>query len=686
GIDFLNQGERVYRLLGCDLTFCGGLPAPGDTLRYDIHIDGHAKSGDVRLFFFHYDCHVGERLLLSVRNGQAGFFSDAELQGSGGVLWDAAGDAPKPDARLDPAPRPSLRRRFDAEAVAAFAAGDAYACFGAGFEMAAAHQRTPGIPAGRLKLIDEVAEFAPGGGPWGRGYLRARARVDTDAWFYRGHFKNDPCMPGTLMADAATQALAFAMAAMGFTLGRDGWRFEPAPESAARFLCRGQVVPDRAHWLDYEVFVEEVIDGETPTVYAALLCSSDGFKVFQCRRFGLRLVPDWPLATRPGVLPPQPAPEWVGGSQDVRGDYAALLACAWGRPSEAFGRLYQVFDGARQAPRLPGPPYHFLSRIISVDCPPGVAKAGATVQAEYAVPQDAWYFGAEAGAAMPFAVLVEVLLQPCGWLASYLGFAAAQPEDVAFRNLDGDQATVFRPVRRDDGRLRVTARLDRYAQAAGTTVVFFSVECRRRGGVVMTLKTAFGFFSPEALRNQTGLPATDADRRRLAEDAGHPPLPILEPCPEDPPLRMLDEVTAYWPGGGEAGLGRIRGRQAVAPRAWYFKAHFFQDPVQPGSLGLEALLQLLRESMRRRGLLDRMAAPAFEPVAFGQPFTWRFRGQVLPTSREVVTELDITSVDADTQGAVTVSANGSLWADGLKIYEVKNLAVRALPALRGGEQ
>mgnify|MGYP000043008591 CR=1 FL=1 len=35
----------------------------------------YARIGDVSLFFFHYDCRVGERALLSVRNGQAGFFS-----------------------------------------------------------------------------------------------------------------------------------------------------------------------------------------------------------------------------------------------------------------------------------------------------------------------------------------------------------------------------------------------------------------------------------------------------------------------------------------------------------------------------------------------------------------------------------------------------------------------------------
>ena len=144
-------------------------------------------------------------------------------------------------------------------------------------------------------MFDEIAEFDPEGGPWGRGYLRARAHVPADSWFYSGHFKNDPCMPGTLMADAATQALSFAMAAYGFTIEHDGWRFEPVPDEMSRFVCRGQVIPNADHTLDYEVFIEEIIDGPTPTVYAALLCRSDGFKVFHARRFGIRLVPDWPM-------------------------------------------------------------------------------------------------------------------------------------------------------------------------------------------------------------------------------------------------------------------------------------------------------------------------------------------------------------------------------------------------------
>ena len=40
------------------------------------------------------------------------------------------------------------------------------------------------------------------------GYLRARTPVTPDDWYFDGHFKNDPCMPGTLMFEGCFQALS----------------------------------------------------------------------------------------------------------------------------------------------------------------------------------------------------------------------------------------------------------------------------------------------------------------------------------------------------------------------------------------------------------------------------------------------------------------------------------------------
>jgi 3-hydroxymyristoyl/3-hydroxydecanoyl-(acyl carrier protein) dehydratase len=230
--------------------------------------------------------------------------------------------------------------------------------------------------------------------------------VTADDWFFAGHFKNDPCMPGTLMFEGCLQAMAFYLAACGFSVDRDGWRFEPVPDIGYQLRCRGQVTP-QSRELVYELFVEELHDGPEPTLYADLLCTVDGLKAFHCRRMGLRLVPGWPLESRPELLHER---------HDSRAvvDERALLACAWGRPTDAFGPRYQQFDGVRRLPRLPGPPYHFMTRVTRLEADVGEARPGALVEVEYDIPSDAWYFTENGSATMPFCVLLEAALQPCG--------------------------------------------------------------------------------------------------------------------------------------------------------------------------------------------------------------------------------------------------------------------------------
>ena len=682
GADFLNCDERVYRLLGCEITFHEGeLPKAGDTISYQIHIDAHANVGNTRLFFFRYDARIGDRLLTSVRHGQAGFFSDAELANSDGVLWSPEDDVPKEDARLDPGPQVTAKRNFSSADVRAFAEGHAYACFGEGFEVAASHQRTPKIPEGRMQLIDRVTAFDPTGGPWGRGYLRAEFHAPMDCWFYDGHFHNDPCMPGTLMAEAAVQALEFYVAAQGFTIGRDGWRFQPATGEPFKFECRGQVIPDQPHQVTYEIFVEEVIDGDRPTVYAALLAKSDGFKVFMCRRFGVTLVPDWPLYGCWKPAEQQDEARIVSPQGDVRGDHAALMACAWGKPSDAFGSMYRDIDAAWQPPRLPAPPYHFVSRILSVDCLPGQETAGGKLVSEYDVPPDAWYFADGGTGAMPFSVLIEVALQPCGWLASYMGYALGKT--VKFRNLDGQDCIVHGEVGPETGTITVEVTFIKSAQAGPMIIVFYEVVCRVGNRPIITLKTDFGFFPPEALANQKGLTATDAMRAALEPPQDAVPADLgaavlreaQAPLVPTGRLDLVDEVAGFWPDGGEAGLGRALGRQRIDPSAWYFKAHFFTDPVQPGSLGLEALFTLLKAAAKLKGLQTRFAAPRFESPALGQPLVWAYRGQAVPTNTEVRTEIDIVEI-IDEGESCLVRAKGSLWVDGLRIYEVTDYCLR----------
>ncbi|MEZ4319045.1 MAG: beta-ketoacyl synthase N-terminal-like domain-containing protein [Myxococcota bacterium] len=683
GADFQNRGERVYRLLGCELTYHGGLPRVGDTLKYDIHVDGHAKHGDIRLFFFHYDCRVNGQKRLSVRQGQAGFFTEAELDDSGGILWTPETGEHDPNARFDPPATMCTRTEFDRRQIDAFANGDAYTCFGPGFEVTQAHTRTPRIQHGNMTFLHRVTQCDPRGGPWGRGYLRAEQDIDRADWFFDGHFKDDPCMPGTLMFEGCLQALAFYMTSLGYTVNRDAWVFEPVPDQPYALKCRGQVIPGD-ELLVYEVFVEEVHDGPIPTVFADFLCTIDGLGAFHARRVGLQLVPGWPLdeghALLDGYVEPKPVAKMADGFPF---DYRSLVACAWGKPSEAFGKPYEVFDHVKKVARLPGPPYLFLSRVLSVSEPFGAFKPGVKIVVEYDIPKDAWYFWENAYPTMPFAVLLEAALQPCGWLASYVGSALTTDQELFFRNLDGT-GNLLVELLPTSGTLRTEVEITAVSASGGMIIEGFTVTCFIGDTAVYEMKTVFGFFPGVALANQLGIPPKDAERAAVKERTkvidlrARPkkyfggPLRLPEPM-----LLMTDRITGWWPEGGKAGLGRIIGEKDVNPAEWFFASHFFQDPVQPGSLGIENLIQVLMWGAIEKGLHEGMENPHFEPLMLGRPMTWKYRGQVVPKNKVIRAEMDIVEVGEDDRGRFLI-ADGWLWADELRIYQAVQLGIRVV--------
>ena len=411
-----------------------------------------------------------------MRNGQAGFFTDDELAASAGVLWDPA----SADAGCDgPASRSAAGGRDPVDAavpVRAFAAGDGLGCFGPGFERS---PPTPGRLASRTVACSSSTrstDFEPKGGPWGRGYLRADDRIQPDDWFFDGHFKNDPCMPGTLMFEGCLQAMAIYLTALGFTLDRDGWRFEPAVEERYQLRCRGQVLPS-SQQLIYEVFVEEVVDGPTPTVYADLLCTVDGLKVFHAVGSALRLVPDWPLeqsSSQPGLLVD---PRGTGGARSRASVWATVPArlCVGSAQRGLRARL-RVFDNHRRVARLPGPPYHFMTRVERDRGRRRLDAGRARVEVAYDVPADAWYFERER--LSQHALGRPARGRPAAlWLARVLRRLRAHQRSRPVFPQSRRHRDAREEVLPSAGTLRTRARMIRISSSAGMIIDSFEVEC-----------------------------------------------------------------------------------------------------------------------------------------------------------------------------------------------------------------
>ncbi len=735
GVDFENKGERCYRLLGCDLTYTAELPLVGQTLHHSITIDGFATAAisaasEARIFFFHSDTRLGDEngpIVLSVRNGQAGFFTDDELLHSGGVLWKPADD----DARaIAAAPHaapvtPTTKTSFTREELVAWSEGHAFACFGAGFELCQTHVRTPridsasiaadtfGNPDGRqidMLLLDRVTQLDLQGGPWGRGYLRAELDLRADKWFYDGHFKDDPCMPGTVMFQGCLQAASVLLAGRGDIIDSDGFRFEPKHDAQMRLRCRGQATPSSRHMV-YEVFVKSCSGGREPELHCDILVTVDGLKSLHCADVVLKLVADYPMTGRPdlmGVAPKTDGRDAVSpvsvlsesSKQPVLG-FQSLMSTGVGRPGAAFPGLYDVYDDGSPVARMPGPPYHFMSHVDAVSGPPmgslhqGKSAAGTSASVRYDVPADAWYFDEaqhSQGGTMPFAVLLEVALQPCGWLSSYAGSTRTSEAPLKYRNLDG-KATQHREVGRDVGALITTATMTKSSSSGGMIIQDFSFETKTAAGEpVFSGTTVFGFFPQLALERQVGVGSSDDDKARLVAPSALPGFPMafadaatwqrLEPsrltlpAPVGaPPLLMIDRVEGAW--RTDRGHLRVRTSKDVVLDDWFFKAHFFRDPVQPGSLGIEAMVQALQFAAAFDDVGKGMRQPRFEALATGAPLVWKYRGQVVPKNKLIQVEAEVTDVVRDERG-VTVVGDGALWVDGLRIYLAKGLAIRVV--------
>ncbi|MCD4672121.1 MAG: hypothetical protein K8R77_05595, partial [Anaerolineaceae bacterium] len=117
----------------------------------------------------------------------------------------------------------------------------------------------------------------------------------------------------------------------------------------------------------------------------------------------------------------------------------------------------------------------------------------------------------------------------------------------------------------------------------------------------------------------------------------------------------------------------VYARKAVIPKDWFFDCHFYQDPVMPGSLGVEAMQQTMQAYCLALGLGRDFDSPRFGLLE-GQIMQWKYRGQITPAHHEMEIEIQIKDLQS-TRGRTTVLADASLWADGKRIYKVLNIGL-----------
>ncbi len=667
GIDLVTRGDAVYRLLDARVEFHGPLPRVGQTVRYDIRIQRFFRQGETRLFRFEFEGTIDGEPVITMRDGTAGFFTQAELDAGQGIVLIARDMEQRPGVRpvdwCDLAPHGTCT--LDEPGVEALRRGDLATAFGPDFANLPVTS-PPGLPGGRMRLVDRITELDTQGGRFGLGRVRAEADIHPDDWFLTCHFVDDMVMPGTLMYECCLHTLRALVTRLGWVAEDEAITYEPIVGVASSLRCRGQVLTT-TRVAAYEIEIKELGYGPEPYAIADAMMYADGRAIVRMENMSLRMT---------GVTREQLEALWSDREPPLPAfTREGILAYAQGRPSDAWGPTYLPFDDERFLARLPAPPYSFVTRVLSATSPAFEVRAGVRVVAEYDVPDagtdDGWYFDAAGSDRMPFTVFLETPLQVCGWTSAYMGSALTSDKALHYRNLGG-VATLHRPVRPGHGTLRTEVTCTNAAKSGDMLVQHFAFTVSDDDGIVYDGTTYFGFFTAAALADQKGV--IGAALRELTADelASAQSFPAPDGAPfASGPLRMVDDVEIWLPDGGEHGLGYLRGGIDVDAEAWFFKAHFVGDAVWPGSLGLESFVQLLEAAAARRWELG--PGDRFDATAPGTTHEWTYRGQILPTRHRVTLEATITAWDDATR---TVTADGLLTVDGLAIYAMKAFTVR----------
>nr|ABF00130.1 polyunsaturated fatty acid synthase [Pseudoalteromonas sp. DS-12] len=306
------DGLRIYEVKDIAICIEEAVPRGGDTLRYDIN--HFARNGDTLLFFFSYECFVGDKMVLKMDNGCAGFFTDEELSDGKGVIRTEK-EIKERSLAVDASTYIGNKQRFNPLLhcpKTQFDYGDIMklldadiGCFGSDRTHAShdkgVHQPSLCFSSEKFLMIEQVSHVDPRtGGTWGLGLIEGHKQLEPDHWYFPCHFKGDQVMAGSLMAEGCGQLLQFYMLYLGMHTVQDSetnGRFQPLENASQKVRCRGQVLP-QSNVLTYRMEVTEI--GMSPRPYAKANILLNGKVVVDEQNLGVMIKEEAECTDYPG--------------------------------------------------------------------------------------------------------------------------------------------------------------------------------------------------------------------------------------------------------------------------------------------------------------------------------------------------------------------------------------------------
>ncbi|WP_449475443.1 hypothetical protein [Streptomyces abikoensis] len=610
--------------------------------------------------------HAGEAVVATVRmHGKP----DAHELGT----W-----AGRPVFRFPPDPRPVARtrvNRLSADDLDALARGDIARLLGPAFDQ-------DGVPPQALPepwMVQWLAEVGiePGAGRHWQAVLRAALRPVVQ----------DPAEPAwPWPALAAMEALRVHAIHQGLHLCVPGARAVPLPGNT----CLVEVLDADAlgrHPAELEVEVTEC--GMVPRPYVVGDCRLivQGRPAARLRQMAIALheAPGMELGAYAHRRTHRKNPD---GTWAVAHEWH-LAHAAEGDSSLSITHRLENTPDATVRPRLPRGDMLMISRMAEADGDWRQYRPGNRGTFEYDMPDNPWY-ARENNGTVPQMALMEIALQPGGMLSGNLGIAGEYPgQALSGRNLEG-RACLLRPLDPRGTTVRQLVTLRSHTDLLGGIMHRYDFALHSGGEPFYTGEAVNVFLTAKLMAEQKGLDDGRYVPPWLDRDPAHHDGALRRDLRDDRRLGRgrlaLLEDTVIVPRGGDHGVGYALCTTPVRDDDWLFDHHFANDPVLPGSFGIQMLYQAVHAYALVTGLTDHIEQPR-SAIATGEELRWSYRGQILREHRLIRGEVHIRDV-RPTADQVVVRADGSVWRDDLRIYQAHNIAVAirsATPAERESE-
>lgn len=711
GIDFENKGKYLYRLLDCTLTFLDDQPKEGQTLRYEISINSFAQHKNNLLFFFSYECFVGDKMILKMDNGCAGFFSEEELAvGKGVIRTNEEITARQQVSKSSFTPLLQCSKTsFDKNDMYSLMKGDLASCYANPVYDKMGKNPSLHFPSEKILMLDRITSVDRTGGLWGLGMIVAEKELLPDEWYFTSHFRNDPVLAGSLMSEGCVQLLQFFMLYLGMHTKVEDARFQTIQNKPQPIRCRGQALP-KDRLITYQLEVTEI--GLSPKPYAIgnVDILIDGKVVVDFRNVCLELseksakerlllqgkatgIAQQPAITPPlAVVPPTAKAPLFTEEQIVHFATGDIEAC--------FGPEFAIYkqppakagDPPRRPPRTPNSYLQLMHRVMDVDGKRHDFDNTTGCTAEFDVAEDIWFCTENSYPSLtPYSMLMEIALQPNGFLTSHIGSTLIYPDsNLYFRNLDG----TGRLIKEIDLRGKTVVNKSTMVSTSAVMnniIQKFTFELICDGETFYEGEAVFGFFTADALSNQVGM---DKGKKLLPwyKEESIPQDRLIEidlhseqarqdfyAAKKDRPyyhlaggmLNFIDQSIVVVD-GGKYGKGYVHSMNVIDASDWFYPCHFYKDPVMPGSLGIEAMIQSIQVYALQQNLGKDFKNPRFGLVE--DEAKWVYRGQIIPDNKQMTLEVHIKEI-RNSSGRVDILIDGNLWKDGLRIYSVENIGL-----------